>query len=280
MSWLMRNRTSKLAFFLMDGLNEDAAVRNLGYVEHLVETKQASKIKVLGELPSLSRPMYETIFTGLPVYQHGITNNSIQRPSNCTSVFDLCRAAGLKSLALAYHWISELYVHSPFDPWRDVYLDDESKKISHGFFYYEDQFPDSHLYSLAVALIEKYESDFVFLHPMNIDLAGHLYGCHSKQYHQAVNKHDEWLSTIIPYLQTKGYSIIVASDHGMNAWGLHGGNEAIQRNSSLYLMDNHLECKEETITTRHFAPLMCKLLGIDPTKDMEKIEVKFREKTL
>ena len=60
---------NKVVFVLLDGLQSEYAREHLGYLEHLCEHKKAAKYEVLGELPSASRPMYETIFTGLPVYE-------------------------------------------------------------------------------------------------------------------------------------------------------------------------------------------------------------------
>ena len=46
---------------LSDGLRYDTAVASMGYLGHLVEKKLASLYKVIGELPSMSRPMKEVI---------------------------------------------------------------------------------------------------------------------------------------------------------------------------------------------------------------------------
>ena len=40
--------------------------------------------------------------------------------------------------------------------------------------------------------------DFVFIHPMGIDDAGHKYGAGSQEYAQAVIQNDKLLSTYIP----------------------------------------------------------------------------------
>ena len=100
---------NKTVFVLLDGLQSNYAKEHLGYLEHLCQKNQAAKYEVLGELPSASRPMYETIFTGLPVYKHGITNNGICRLSKANHLFKLLKQNNKKSLALAYYWISELY---------------------------------------------------------------------------------------------------------------------------------------------------------------------------
>lgn len=56
---------NKVILVLSDALGYDAAVAGMGYLGHLVDVKLASLYKVIGELPSMSRPMYETIHTGL-----------------------------------------------------------------------------------------------------------------------------------------------------------------------------------------------------------------------
>jgi hypothetical protein len=67
------------------------------------------------------------------------------RLSNQRSVFHYAREAGLGTAAAAYHWISELYNRSPFDPLRDRHTDAPKLPIQHGLFYWNDHYPDSHL---------------------------------------------------------------------------------------------------------------------------------------
>ena len=109
---------NKVILVLSDGLRYDTAVAGMGYLGHLVEAKLASLYKVTGELPSLSRPMYETIHTGLPVSEHGIVSNLVVRGSTKPNIFQSARAAGKTTAAAAYYWFSELYNHSPYDPDR------------------------------------------------------------------------------------------------------------------------------------------------------------------
>ena len=84
----------KVILVLSDGLRYDAAVAGMGFLGHLVETRQASLYQVQGELPSMSRPMYETIHTGLVASEHGIVSNSITRRSNKPNIFELASKAG------------------------------------------------------------------------------------------------------------------------------------------------------------------------------------------
>ena len=68
---------NKVILVLSDGLRYDAAVAGMGFLGHLVEVKLAGRYKVIGELPSISRPIYETIHTGLPASLHGIISNKV-----------------------------------------------------------------------------------------------------------------------------------------------------------------------------------------------------------
>ena len=60
----------KTIFVLLDACQYEAASKYLGYLEHMIDYNKGAKYKVLGELPSLSKPMYATLFTGLPVCKH------------------------------------------------------------------------------------------------------------------------------------------------------------------------------------------------------------------
>ena len=272
----MQNK--KTVFVLLDGLQSHYAKEHLGYLEHLCEKNQAAKYEVLGELPSASRPMYETIFTGVPVLKHGITNNQICRLSNQLHLFKRLKQQHKKSLVLAYYWISELYLSAPFNKAQDIYHQDAQSDIDHGFFYYEDSFPDNHLYSLASSLMLKEEYDFVFIHPMGIDDAGHKYGAGSLEYSEAVMKNDLLLSTCIPQWLKQGYSIVVGADHGMSEQGYHGGNSDMQRCSALYIIDQDVVPGKHTqiLSTLEFSPLLCYLTGIKAGENMKALEVKLK----
>jgi predicted AlkP superfamily pyrophosphatase or phosphodiesterase len=266
--------SDKIILILLDGCGYDAATENLGFLEHLVLNRIASKFKVEGELPSLSRPMYETLMTGLPVYQHGITNNLIFRTSNQISLFDLCLENGLTTAASAYYWMSELYVNAPFDHRMDRIQLNSKGKIQHGIYYFEDQYPDSHVFIDADYLRMQYVPDFMLVHPMNIDDAGHKYGGGSSQYHQAVALDNTVLSTFIPLWVEAGYQIVVTADHGMNEHHLHGGNSQLQCMVPLYIISGKVvpgSHTNQSISELCIAPILCRLLGIRPSIGMRNI---------
>src|SRR3972149_5658639 len=79
---------NKMIMVVSDALRDGTAASQMGYLEHLVETKRASRYTVIAELPTMSRPLYETLHTGLGVSEHGITNTRVVRRSNVPHVFE------------------------------------------------------------------------------------------------------------------------------------------------------------------------------------------------
>ncbi|MBL7162707.1 MAG: alkaline phosphatase family protein, partial [Anaerolineales bacterium] len=92
---------NKVVLVLSDALRYDVAVAQMGFLGHLVEVKLASLYKVIGELPSMSRPMYETVHTGLPVIEHGVVSNQVVRRSKMPNIFQAAREAGKTTAAVA-----------------------------------------------------------------------------------------------------------------------------------------------------------------------------------
>lgn len=272
---------AKTIFVLLDGCGFGAGERNLGYAEHLIEQGLGAKYRVRGELPSMSRPIYETLLTGLPVFRHGISSNLVVRRSGCTSVFDLCRKNRLKTAAAAYHWISELYVKAPFQYATDRIQLHSDSSIEDGIYYFEDSYPDSHVFADAEFLRERSNPDFLLIHSMNIDDAGHRFTLDSREYETAAAKANMVLSSCLPQWLEQKCSVLITADHGMNEAGLHGGNTELQREAPLYLFASGVnpgDFSGERISQLCVAPLLCRLLGIeksDEMKSLEEIGVKF-----
>ncbi|WP_256204080.1 alkaline phosphatase family protein [Planococcus faecalis] len=64
--------TNRVVLIVIDALRFDTACSHMGYLQHLVEHEKAARYKVRSEVPSLSRPLYETILTGTPPVVHGL----------------------------------------------------------------------------------------------------------------------------------------------------------------------------------------------------------------
>ena len=266
----------KVILILSDALRYDAAVNGMGFLGHLVETKQASLYKVIGELPSMSRPMYETVHTGLRVTEHGIFANHIQRRSNKPNIFQAAIDAGKTTAAAAYFWFSELYNRTPYDRLEDREVDDESMLIQHGRFYTEDEYPDIELFVTGGMLARRFNPDYLLIHPMGMDYMGETYGADSVEYRNQAILQDMYLSALIAEWMQVGYNILVTGDHGINADKLHGGTTPEVREVPLFLIRPGIPGRGDTsevITQLQIAPTICKLLGVDIPDSMSHTSI-------
>lgn len=272
----------KVILVMIDAQGFDTAVQRAGFFEHLAEAGLAAKYRVQCGLPSSSRPMYETILTGQPVHAHGIYSNQIVRRSRCENLFSLTRAHGRSNAAAAYGWIAELYTdHAPFDLFCDRMCLQGSGDIDHGIFYCEDAYPDSHLYADAEMLRQMYQPDFMLVHPMNVDDQGHKFTALSREYGHASEISFDQLAVLFDRWRADGYDILITGDHGMDTLGMHGGNEAIQREVPLYIVSDRVvpgDFSDHCISNLNIAPLICDLLCIPRGKAMiEQLDIAQKE---
>lgn len=266
----------RVVLIVIDALRFDTACTHMGFMHHLVERKLAARYEVKSELPSLSRPLYETILTGTPPIIHGIVSNASVRLSNQQSLFHLARKHRLKTAAAAYYWVSELYNRAPFHFDEDRFQLDTDLPIENGLFYFEDHYPDSHLFAEAKWLLHQKQPDFLYIHPMNVDDDGHKYTANSKEYRNRVLHVDNLLSLFIPQCLELGYEVIVTADHGMTADGNHGGNTVEERHVPMFVISDRVAATivDETVSQLQVAPLVCHLLGIEPTEEMVPLLLK------
>ena len=199
---------SKVILVLCDALRDDAAQQYMGYLEHLVETRQATRYTCVGELPSMSRPMYETVHTGVVSSEHGVTHNNVVRHSTMPNIFELARDAGKVTAASAYSWFSELYNRAPYDIVMDREVDDPALAIQHGRFYQEYPYPDIEVFAAAGSLVAKFQPDYLLIHPMSCDTYGEEYGGLSAEYRRNVVVQDQALAALIPAVKPLALDVL------------------------------------------------------------------------
>lgn len=256
---------SKVILIISDALRYDVARENMGFLGHLVETNQASLYKIVGELPSMSRPMYETIHTGVVSSEHGIVANSIVRRSKMPNIFQSAVNGGLVTAAASFYWFSELYNRAPFDWIEDKEVDNEELLIQHGRFYKLDEYPDAELFSTAGMLVRKFSPDYFLIHPSGMDYHGETYGSDSSEYRNQAIRQDSMLGPLLMEWKELGYTILITGDHGINNDGAHGGTTPEQREVPLFMIppDGHGRGQtNETVSHLQIAPTVLKLLDI------------------
>lgn len=70
-------------------------------------------------------------------------------------------------------WFSELYNRVPFAPRCDRILHDLTLPIQHGCFYWEDSYPDSHLFADAEMLRQSHTPDFMLVRGHRLSDSNH-----------------------------------------------------------------------------------------------------------
>ncbi len=254
---------NKTILIVMDGLAYETANECMGFLQSLIQEGIATHYKMQCELPSKSRPLYETILTAVPPVLSGVVHNEIVRNSNQESVFSLARGAGLTTAAAAFHWFSELYNRSPYNAVRDRHTSDPELLIQNGCFYHGAHYPDSYLYLDAESLLRRHNPDFLLIHPMNIDNAGHREGVDSAHYRNTVRQSDGELSKYMPAWIEEGYQIIITADHGMNGDKSHGGTLSGERDIPFTVIGEHFSHLQSCMPKQtEICGTICELLKI------------------
>jgi predicted AlkP superfamily pyrophosphatase or phosphodiesterase len=263
---------NKIILVLADALRYDVARDNMGFLGHLVESKQASLYKMIGELPSMSRPMYETVHTGVPASVHGVVANSIVRLSKLPNIFQIVKEAGGVTAAAAYYWVSELYNRAPYDYINDKEVDDDNLTIQHGRFYTEDEYPDLELFRTAALHVRKFSPNYLLVHPMGLDYRGETFGSDTKEYRNHATRQDVYLAPLLMEWKELGYTVLVTGDHGINKDGSHGGSTPEQREVPLFVVSPNgqgMGDKGETISQLRLAPTVLNLLDLPIPETMK-----------
>ena len=252
---------------LLDGLNYQVARHALGHLQAYCAAGRAALYKLDCELPALSRPLYECVLTGVAPIDSGIVHNDVVRLSNQRSIFHYAREAGLSTAAAAYHWISELYNRAPFVAVRDRHTADAELPIQHGHFYYADHYPDSHLFADAESLRLRHSPNFLLVHPMNIDDAGHKHGLDSPQYRNSARVADILLADYLQGWLDAGYQVLVTADHGMNNDRSHNGLLAEEREVPLFVLGSAFSLDTLALPRQtELCGTICELLGVPHDK--------------
>ncbi|KPL87413.1 alkaline phosphatase family protein [Levilinea saccharolytica] len=255
----------KVIFIVVDGLRRDTAHAQLAEWERRTAAGEATRLDLWGELPGLSRPMYETLHTGLPPQTHGVLHNAQTQPSAFPNVFQLAAAHGKVTAAAAYFWVSELYNRCPFDRVMDREVNDPKLAIQHGRFYMLDEYPDEELIDTAAYLVRAYQPDLLLLHPMGVDDLGHKFGGRSPEYNQQAARMDGWIRAYLPEWLSQGYSVILTADHGMDDGGSHGADIPESRALAFYALRPGRPGRGAAagqFSQLSVAPTLCRLLGL------------------
>ena len=267
----------KVILVIIDGLKYQTAIEQCGFLESLVESKKARRMKMIAVLPTLSAPIYETLHTGVEPLEHGITSNDNLRKSKCENIFTIAKVAGLVTAAAAHSFFSTLYNEDPYVPIRDQEVNDPEKSIQYGRFYSEKGYssfnislPSDHdLMNQGSMLVSRYKPHYLMIHSCSCDSIGHKFGGNSVEYSKQAWQVNDQLAQNIPFWIDEGYRILITSDHGFTDSGNHGGSSEIERWTPYYDIGHPRPGVESEDTSQlSVAPTILSILGLDIPKKM------------
>jgi predicted AlkP superfamily pyrophosphatase or phosphodiesterase len=160
------------------------------FLEGMVEAGRARRWKMRAAVPTRSAPLYETLHTGLPPAEHGITANEALRPSRYSNIFHAVRAAGGRTAAVAHAWYFTLYNGRAYDLIEDIEVDDESLGIQHGRFYSQEGYgkinscapAEIDLCAQLTLLLRRHQPNYASCHTCSADTLGHTFTANSAEY--------------------------------------------------------------------------------------------------
>ena len=262
---------TKVILIILDGLGYTKARGYLGNVEGWVAAGEGRVWRMRSVLPSTSGPCYASIHTGLAPQEHGIlTNYDHLRRVEHPDIFSAARTAGRSTGAVAHSFFSTYFQRAPFDPVRDLEIDDETLPIQHGRFYTmtsahggNHAVPDDRDMLAQVTMIgERHGVDYILVHTCSTDSVGHAYGQDSIHMDNQVYQVDGALSIYLPRWRQAGYDVLITADHGQTPRGHHGGSTDEMRDVPLYYFGQAGGPAEDTVLCQtQIAPSVLALLG-------------------
>ncbi|HCS45663.1 MAG TPA: nucleotide pyrophosphatase, partial [Pseudomonas sp.] len=145
----------------------------------------------------------------------------------------------------------------------DRHTDDPDLPIQHGHFYWSDHYPDSHLFADAENLRLRHAPNFLLVHPMNIDDAGHKHGLDTPQYRNSARSADIILADYLQNWLDAGYQVMVTADHGMNNDRSHNGLLREEREVPLFVLGDAFSFNANAAPKQtEICGTVCELLGV------------------
>ncbi|MGV7928229.1 MAG: alkaline phosphatase family protein [Spirochaetota bacterium] len=204
-------------------------------------------------LPSVSAPNYFSILSGAPPSLHGIVNNESRSRSDrhAPTVFQSIRDAGLDSGVVGFDWYKELFGGvTDYTPAECCEKDDPAEVAG----------------AVSAMIRHAYLPFFTVAHFLSPDNAAHATGSNkSERYLGSIKTIDGLLGGIFRLLDRAypGALVIIASDHGMNVDGNHGGLDEASMRVPLYLLAPSLPHASVSRTVYHaaIAPTVAAVAG-------------------
>jgi len=263
--------TGRVVMIVIDGLGIDES--HLPFLDEL-RARGASTVAEV-PYPTISRPNYVTLLTGVPPADSGVRANRVPFPVGLDTVMDRVRAAQLRvasasdfgvmpnlfargSKTLSIGWLESPAAHGtritapPGITWP---VDEAIRTRS-----LEDLAP-----VIAALGSDDAAAGFAFVPVLvlDVDRAGHAHGI-GPEYRAAATAVDNMLRTAFGHLDLTRTTVIVVADHGHVAPGGHGGPEREVAHVPLILAGKGIlpGAKAHGARSIDVAPTIAALLGV------------------
>ena len=253
----------RVVLIVIDGLG--ASESKLPFLDELRTRGVATTARV--PYPTISRPSYVNILTGVPPEDSGVRANKVARPVAVDTMMDRAHAAGLRvASASDYGSLASLFLRNTttlYVPMReDGARVAPEPPVSWPF---DDVRRTQSLDELGPIIVELETSDAALIPVLvlDVDRAGHASGV-GEAYRAAAAAVDRMLRTAIGALDLTQDAVIITADHGHVAPGGHGGDEEEVSVVPLVMAGAGITAGGTSRAARlvDIAPTVCALLGI------------------
>jgi len=198
-----RPLSRRVVLVIIDGLS----LRHSYNLPYLAELRSVGvDAAAHSHAPTISRPNYVTIVTGVPPKLSGVRNNSYGDRVNLDSVMDRLRAAAKQTA-----YVSESSGGFPYMFSQDI------EDVTYA------PWPNGFWHAAVLAIRREYP--LVILLVGWVDDAGHLEGASSEEYRAAALRADRELRRALASIDLARDTVVVTADHGHTESGGHGGIE-------------------------------------------------------
>jgi hypothetical protein len=233
---------SRLAVVLVDGLRVDEA-RALPSLQALSSTAARGTIAL--PTPTLSRPFYHLLFTGVPPHASGVRNNRFADHARHPSVPDRVRAAGgsVAFVSEGLDWMRRMH-GAPGDGGADDASAIEPARL------------DEALVRFRAAP----SPALLVVHVTTTDATAHAEGIDGSAHRAALQRAD----AVIARVAAEELALVVLSDHGHLARGGHGGPEPEVATAPLVVRAPGLDPgdRDDPIEAVQLAATLAALVGV------------------
>lgn len=255
----------RVILVVIDGLRADES--HLPYLDEL--RARGTGVVARVPYPTISRPNYVTILTGVPPIHSGIRTNRVRAPVAIDTLMDRVHAAGLRVTSASDHGkLASLFLRNT-RAIRDVDYVETGTHVTLPppiTWPFDEVHRATSLAALEPALarlVADPAGGLVAVLVLDVDRAGHAAGV-GDAYRRAATDVDAMLRTALARVDLARDAIVIVADHGHVARGGHGGTEAETSRAPLVLAGAGIAAGSTTDDARleDVAPTVAALLGI------------------